>query len=299
MIFHKSSYELSNIENYHKEMFINDTRLVTVPQDSKEFREVRKKFKIGLWENYKVEKIQRLHNKHLWNSFCLKQLEINHKYGKKFDKLEPKYLEEWAWHGTNDTEPEKVVFSEEGIDKRFVKITTAGVTAGTFYGNGCYTADMPGYWDNQYIYKVSTTNDNQQKCQVLQWMVLKGKYDFGSKCLERDDTRIAKGSDIKRNYTDFESEFFKAVEGKSFNPLPYPKRAAKIKYFKWDKENQLDYEDYRDLRIDCIMDDYFMLKHEPGKEVTRPRMWVTFDNAQIYPKYLITYKRPIPQKANR
>ena len=129
-------------------------------------------------------------------------------------------------------------------------------------------------------------------------MVLKGKYDFGSKCLERDDTRIAKGSDIKRDYTDFESEFFKAVEGKSFNDLAYSERASKIKKFKWDKENQLDYEDYRDLRIDCVMDDYFMISKESEK-VHKPRMWVTFDNTQIYPKYLLTYKRPIPKKPNK
>ena len=134
-------------------------------------------------------------------------------------------------------------------------------------------------------------------------MVLKGKYDFGSKCLERDHTRIAKGYDIKRDYTDFESEYYKAVEGESFNPLPYSKRASKIGNFKWDKENQLDYEDYRDLRIDCIMDDYFMVSNMSWIPIPieKPRMWVTFDNAQIYPKYLLTYKRPIPipRRANQ
>ena len=75
---------------------------------------------------------------------------------------------------------------------------------------------------------------------------------------------------------------------KSFNKTPYSERHKCANKIQWKKQNKLDYNDNLNIRIDSIMDDYFMVE---DKKVKKPRMWVTFDNYQIYPKYLITYER--------
>lgn len=276
-----------SIQNEYKDFGFPRSNLVKISANSREFDEVSKAFKIRKCAKYEIVEIERLQSKHLYKDYYLKQLEINYKHNNRISKtLQPQYEHRKLFHGTSGFDPKYVLCSEEGIDKRFVKQNSAGTAAGTFYGQGGYTATLPGYSDEDYKFTKGDVDDKTSRCQLIMCRVLIGKYDYGNKFLEKDELRTKKGKDCAAEYTEEEKKYYSKVQGQTYNNLNMKERQAKLNQLHGqnirDGINTPDYHGNPETRIDSIMDDYFMITK--GSKVNEPRMFVTFDNAQIYPE---------------
>ena len=115
-----------------------------------EWNQVEKLFKSTMM-NTKVTRIKRIQNKWLWEKYIQHKSRMNR-------KNDGRVRERQLFHGTSETQPEKIYQSEEGFDMRFSRIGR--------WGQANYFA-VDAYYSDQYAYKRSDGQREMLLAKVL------------------------------------------------------------------------------------------------------------------------------------
>ena len=115
-----------------------------------EWNQVEKLFKSTMM-NTKVTCIKRIQNKWLWEKYIQHKSRMNR-------KNDGRVRERQLFHGTSETQPEKIYQSEEGFDMRFSRIGR--------WGQANYFA-VDAYYSDQYAYKRSDGQREMLLAKVL------------------------------------------------------------------------------------------------------------------------------------
>ena len=120
-----------------------DTKLVLVPIDSEEWKEVNDIWKNSM-PNSPIKKLERVQNKWLWHQYALTKERMVAKSG------QDQGIEKYLFHGTRDTNPSEIYNSEKGFDFRFSR-------QGGMWGQGSYFAEKAEYSARNYAFKTKNT----------------------------------------------------------------------------------------------------------------------------------------------
>ena len=97
--------------------------------------------------NYQITGVEQLQDSFQWCSYvnAINQLKYKHKTAGVADSI----IEYDLWHGTKETDPEKIIDGEEGFD---IKFANQGV-----WGKGLYFANKARYSDEYCSHHASNT----------------------------------------------------------------------------------------------------------------------------------------------